>query len=252
MLGDLRLITSVCFGLALTACSGSDTPDAGPVDAGPVDTGIMPDAGPPDTGVQGPCNPVDGTGCNMADNFCVLQTDTDKGQCRELINAAVHEAECNQSLQNCAAGMACLFLEGDDTPVCRKVCTIIGGAGCEGLTGASATYACNVRLQGTRRHGFCGEVAPSCDPLNDMCPMSENCDFVDDQGNTGCVAAGPVQLGGSCVRDRCRRGALCVTLETVSMDPTCYQPCDTQNPTCTQANYQCGDIGADFGLCVPN
>lgn len=246
-------VTPFCIGLALAlaGCSGSETVDAGPPDSGPVDTGVEPDAGEVDSGVQGPCNPVDGTGCNQADQFCVLQTSSDDGQCRELINAAGHEQECNQSLQNCEAGYACLLLQGENAPTCRKVCDIRDGTGCAGLAGSSAAYACNIRLQGIRRHGFCGPAAAACDPLDNMCPMAENCDFVDNDGNTGCVAAGPVLPGGNCSMDRCRRGNLCVTLQNVSMDPTCYQPCDLQNPTCTQANYVCGDIGAPFGLCVP-
>jgi len=246
-------VSPLCFALAfgLAACSGSETPDAGTVDAGPADTGVEPDAGEIDSGVQGPCNPIDGTGCNEPDRFCVLQTDTDDGQCRELIGAVGHEQECNPSLQNCEAGFACLQIQGENAATCRKVCKLSMNEGCEGLTGGSAAYSCNIRLQGIRQHGFCGPAADACDPLDNMCPMAENCDFVDSNGATGCVPAGSTQAGGNCSMDRCARGNLCVTLQNVSMDPTCYQPCDLQNPTCTQANYVCGDIGAPFGLCVP-
>lgn len=238
--------------LALAACSGDDTPDAGPVDAGPVDTGVEVDAGPPDTGVQGPCNPVDGTGCIETDKFCVLQTSTDEGQCRELINPVGHEEVCSQQLQNCEAGFACLLLQGEDDPTCRKVCRVIGGEGCDGLSGSAAAYDCSLRLQGVRDYGFCAPAAEACDPLNNQCPMAENCGFIDQEGNTGCIPAGPRQLGQTCNMDACARGGICVTLTNVSDTPTCYEPCDLSNPTCMQANYVCGDIGAPFGLCVPD
>lgn len=248
----LRLSAVGLAGL-LAACSGGDDgADAGPMDSGVApDSGADIDAGPADTGVQGPCDPISGGGCLNPAQSCVLQIDDDDGQCRELINAVGHEEVCNQSLQNCEAGFACLFLQGDDDPTCRKVCDVRSGDGCDGVQGSAAAYACTIRLQGIRQYGFCGEAAEACDPLNSTCGMGENCGFVDDNGNTGCIPAGSSPLGGNCSMDACRAPGMCVTLTNVNMNPTCYEPCDLMNPVCSQPNHDCGDIGAPFGLCVP-
>lgn len=143
--------------LAVAACSGSDDIDAGVIDAGFADSGVEVDAGPPDSGLPAECNPVDGSGC-ATDRYCVLQlsgSQDGKGQCRELINPVAHEAECSQSLQNCEAGFACTFFQGDDNPTCRKVCNLQDGTGCEGLTGSAISYACNLRPGQFARYGFC-------------------------------------------------------------------------------------------------
>lgn len=157
-LGTHSSLLIASLGLALAACSGSDEVDAGPMDVGFPDSGVEIDAGPPDSGLPEECNPVDGTGC-ATDRYCVLQLSgalNGKGQCRELINAVGHEQECNGALQNCEAGYACVQFQDDDFPICRKVCNLQNGEGCEGVMGQFLSYSCNIRPGQFARFGFCG------------------------------------------------------------------------------------------------
>ncbi|MCA9552082.1 MAG: hypothetical protein KC933_18725 [Myxococcales bacterium] len=252
------LIPIAALALSVAACSGtSETPDAGIAgDSGvEADSGVEPDAGEEvDAGV-GPCNPVDGTGCEM-DNYCVYQSMTDKGTCRELINAMGFEEVCDTGLQNCDPGMVCLKLSGENAATCRKVCRLREGTGCEGLgagdIGAAASYACTLRLAGVvRTYGLCAPAADRCDPLDNMCGAQENCEIVQDDGTTGCIVAGSQPLGANCSMNSCRRGGVCWTMADVSMTPTCYEPCTLPNGMCTTANYACVNVGLPFGLCAP-
>lgn len=239
--------------------AGTTTPDSGVVgDSGmPVDSGLPTDggSGPTDSGVvQGPCNPIDGTGCIATDNYCVLQPQQDQGMCRLLINPVGHEQACDTTQQNCQAGYACVRFQGDATAVCHKVCSQLNGMGCEGLTGTSTVgYQCNIAVQGSTNFAFCGERPPpprTCDPLNNTCPNNQNCGPIS-QTEVGCIPSGNVPLNSPCGAGAgaCQRPGICAGLNGAS--PTCLEPCNLTTMVCSTPNTQCVNVGRPYGLCAP-
>lgn len=252
---------STCLPISLllaAACSGGGGEDSGAsdtLDAGDdaLDSGVHPDAGPPDSGVPGPCNPIDGTGCATADAFCVLQIMQDLGQCRTLPAQNGFEQPCSTQLQDCAPGLACVLFTGETGPSCRKVCYNSTGTGCEGLTGASASYQCSLLPQGSTNFAFCRGAGASCVPYADTCPAGDVCSL--QNRATTCVRAGTVPIGADCSQAQCARGGICINL-TGSPGPRCYAPCDPAMPACTTPNTACGALqGLSFGICrstVPN
>jgi hypothetical protein len=229
--------------LALAACGGGS--NAGPVDAGPgdassADTGVV-DAGPVDAG---PCDPTTGGGC-AADRFCVWLPSgaVELVQCRTIGDKALNQA-CSTSLQDCAAGMTCLQLQGDESPTCRQVCTP-DGEECDALP--DGVYACTYLQDTSRMHGFCRRTGGPCDPLDDRCAVSQVCSLT--ERGTFCERSGSTQPGGDCSMNACRRGGLCVALPDVA--PTCYAPCDpmAMDPGC--GTGRCARLeGYEFGICL--
>lgn len=235
-----------------TACSGGDDDDGNtmtPRDAGPMtmdrDGGTR-DAGPPRDGGPTVCDPVQNSGCE-APNECLYHISLNAPQCRMPGTNGLGD-ECAVNAQDCPGGYTCLQLQDDPNPICRKVCRLSDGTGCEGLGG----YECNLQIVGEDEFGWCVACAGTCDPLSPNCAMNQVCTL---QGSCGtvCASAGSAPLNASCMNDACRAPGMCLRINEVNMgQPRCYEPCDLMNANCSTMGYQCADIGqGDWGVCIP-
>ncbi len=228
--------------------SGTATPDSGDNmngDAGePADTGT-----PEDSGVPGPCNPVDGSGCPNAGESCVFQTNTSVGQCRTLPAMNGLEQPCNGAQQDCAAGLACVQLQGEAQATCRQVCETANGNGCDGLTGMFNDYTCTIVFQPGAAYGLC-QGQNLCNPAEKAaaCPQDMTCSLVSNQGDTGCTPAGTAMLGDVCsATAACAPGGVCLN---VGDGMLCYEGCDTQH-ACTAGTDRCQGLqGIAWGICI--
>lgn len=241
------------------ACGDDDSdPNGGTADAsvtpdtGPADTGTV-DMGPVDTGVLPACNPVDGSGCPAADEFCVLDFSMDRGSCRLLPDMLDRGQECSSALLNCAPGLSCVSLEQGTPPTCRQACRQ-GGSDCDSIDPDEA-FVCVGGQDNT--YGVCvGTGGSACDPLANPsdCVLGEVCTSVPGTFETVCAPAGGTQLNGDCSMNNCAQGqGICLT---VSGQSSCFEPCDLTNRICNQPDALCFTIGNEtmsyaFGACVP-
>ena len=252
----LRVVIAPLFLIATISCKGGDDDDDSTQDATPVDTGDEPDSGEvdmgtPDTGVPNQCNPVDGTGCPNANEFCVYVVAQDNAQCRTLPNMNAFETGCIVAQQNCAPGLTCIQLQGEAAPTCKQVCANADqGAACGGLQGMSTDYVCVFFDAGggmLTDFGVCDGV-DTCVPFNDMCPAGEACGIADQMGNTACFPEGNNGIGMACggAAGGCMRGGICVNVNM--MGAQCHPPCDPANPVCAMG--ACNPVANGWGICI--
>ena len=250
----LRVVIAPLFLIAFIGCKGGDDDDDSTQDATPVDTGDEPDSGEvdmgtPDTGVPAACNPVDGTGCPNANEYCVYVVAQDTAQCRTLPNMNAFETGCIVAQQNCAPGLTCVQLQGEAGPTCKQTCANADqGARCSTLQGMSSDYVCVFFDAGggmLTDYGVCDGVN-TCQPYNDMCPAGQACGLVDSQGTTACVTDGTVMLGGDCSTANCMRGGICVNVNM--MGARCHPPCDPANDMCAMG--ACNAVAMGWGICI--
>lgn len=225
-----------------TACvPGTTPPRATPPDAG---AGVA-DAGP--VGPTGPsCDPVAGTGCEVeAGTTCVWDPDTDRAACQVLTSHLLHRDPCYPDEPSCGAGLTCTALRNDETTTCYQVCDPESGQGCEALGSGLQHFVCSA-LEGLSQ-GVCLVAGSTCDPLLDSCGAGEVCGFRG--GQTTCLAAGEVPLGGDCSVNGCAPGGLCLKL-TDRARAECFAPCDPGQPRCPGGDAVCSAIdGHPFGVC---
>lgn len=226
------------------AGSGSLPRDAASPDAALIDAGDE----------MKECNPIDGSGCDNG-NFCFYVGDPVGVQCRlQSDPPKEHGEECSRSLKNCRAGFHCVLFQGETgNATCRKICDRGSHEDCAGLTGNADGFECKKTIDAVRNLGVCSPVLPECLPYDDMCEMDEYCQYTG--GKIKCVAEGTGVRNGACdTRRRCQRGSICVA---VNNDPRCYEPCDPNNPSCTNSMHQCHQQSSLqgtpllFGICAP-
>lgn len=240
--------------------AGDAAVDAGPSDAGPPDTGA-PDAGPPDTGAPdagprpdaGPepmCNPVSGVGCPGTADFCLWDPRFDLRSCGPPNGNVGLEVPCNEALQNCAPGHACVRTGNQPAPECHRVCDVFaGGLSCQGLNGRHPLYNCSV-INGSRQYGVCLGRGTFCDPLAPACPSGEVCSF-DGAGQTTCQPAGSTSRDQACsVVANCAPGqGICIDLGSGGF---CRLACDPATSGTCGSSARCVQItGRPFGVCLP-
>ncbi len=98
-------------------------------------------------------------------------------------------------------------------------------------------------------YGVCKTPMRSCDPLNDTCPLDQNCTF--QNPDLMCATSGTSTIGGDCSTQPCARGGVCAILNTTT-HPRCYQPCDPSmgmSRLCA-VGQSCISIGEPFGICA--
>ena len=239
----LLLTCAGCFRFGADDGSGADAgPDPGCVDVTQPAASIV------------ACDPVTGTRCEAIENVsCVWDPAQDNGRCNCSSERVALGERCDERRQNCEAGAACLFLQSDGAPTCRKVCAVQTQVGCEMLSNESQAFAClpvsDAYGNPTRNFGICVDIGTPCDPLQDACPMGETCSLVG-RANS-CLEGGDTPLGGLCENNNCAKGGLCVALQNADgtpVPPTCYEPCDPSNPSCMIG--VCSSLGLPYGLCL--
>lgn len=123
---------------------------------------------------------------------------------------------------DCAAGYECVGSPGQ----CRHYC-------CSASACASGQQFCDIQTVaeiGSLRVPVCMPVR-SCKLLaTDGCSVGEQCEVVDDQGTTSCVAVGPLHAGDSCETNHCGEHLTCLG---VPGSRKCYTLCDTQQNDCS-------------------
>lgn len=203
----------------------------------------------PDSGALPPasaCDPVAGTGCEAeAGTECVWSADDNLARCQILTGRLTHRDPCYPDEPSCGVGLTCTALKNDETTTCYQVCDPEAGTGCEALGGGQQHFVCSALLG--LSHGVCLVAGSTCDPLLDSCGPSETCGLRG--GQTTCLAAGEVPIGGDCTVNGCAAGGLCVKLSDRSR-AECYRPCDPGQPRCPGDSGICTSLdGQPFGLC---
>lgn len=221
--------------------------DAGRADAGTVDSGVA-DAGRPDAGPNAMCNPVDGTGCGS--DFCLWDPRVDHRSCGPSPGGLVLEQGCDESLQNCAPGFACLQTTGQNAPDCHRVCDVFtGGLSCQNLMGRHPIYNCSV-INGSQQYGVCLGRGSYCEPLGAPCPATEVCSF-GQGGQTTCATAGTTQRDQPCdINANCALNeGICTNLGSGSY---CRLACNPAQMGSCGATARCTQLtGENFGVCLP-
>ncbi len=224
------------------ACADDGTgtggrPDSGAdFDGGAPDAAVFPDAAaclPSDEPAPFPCNPVDGTRCEVSTGTrCVLEPQLDEGRCVCLEGSKGFRESCADGEPECQPGFACFGLVGQGGPTCQKICDFESGRGCEEVdeTGIEA-YECGGLDDGTgmaATHGICFFVGEACDLLINDCPPSQTCTVTGLQ--SACVDVGNQAEGEDCSLDaRCQRDLVCWR-GRLDLRPNCKPVCDPDLP----------------------
>lgn len=205
-----------------------------PSDGGADEKGAKNDgATGPDNTPAGVCAPFSNSGCS-SDQKCtaLLNGSTlslgcggkgNKGEGDDCTTTSLNDQPTGD---DCGNGLACLFLEGDDTSKCRRLCPTSGTANaCP--TGSVCTL--NLNLPG---YLFCG---PSCKPLEQTGCAAENKEacYLNRLG-AKCQTHpdSPTKIGGSCsTASECEPGSTCITF---SSGNKCQAFCSTSggSPSC--------------------
>jgi hypothetical protein len=179
--------------------------------------------------------------------------------CNPLMDMCAANETCTQTPSGLKCQVSGTGAKGDPcvTNGCQKglVCVAIANhpAACYPPCDPSATTTTcstgDVCLMLTAlNYGVCKTPVRGCDPLNDTCPLDQNCTF--QNPDLMCGSAGTSTIGGDCSTEPCARGGVCAILNT-TMKPRCFQPCDpTMGMTRLCAVGQsCISIGEPFGVC---
>jgi hypothetical protein len=105
---------------------------------------------------------------------------------------------------DCAAGHECV-----GAGVCRRYC-------CSGDSECSLNEFCDIQKMAQNPNVLVPVCVTkvSCVLLdNDICPPTEQCGVVREDGSTSCVALGNAMNGDSCEQDHCAKGYLCLGAE---------------------------------------
>ena len=233
----------VAAGLSFSSACSDDEPGDGAADAGPgvdaapsadagSDAGPLPACTPSDEPPLFPCNPVDGTRCELETGTrCVLDPVIDEGACVCLDGRKGFQEPCDTARFECASGFSCFALQGDDGPTCQKICAFETGVGCEEIdqSGVEAFECAGLQApdgMGAAEFGLCVSVGESCDLVTNDCPDNQTCTITGLQ--TACADVGNQALGETCSLDaRCERGLVCVQGPT-DVRPVCNQVCDPE------------------------
>jgi len=230
-----RVITIAAGLLFVAACSDDDAPTSTPSDAGSgIDGGGDVDAGAPlpactplSEPAPFPCNPVDGTRCELSTGTrCVLDVFTDEAACVCLDDRKGFQEPCDPARLECAAGFACFALVDDPGPTCQKICDFLTGEGCQDIDQSGVDAFECAGLQGASEFGVCVFAGQACDLVLNDCPGNQTCTITGLQ--TACAGVGNQELGEECDLDaRCQRGLICVEGPT-DLEPVCNQVCDPE------------------------
>jgi hypothetical protein len=254
----VRFPAPALFALLLAfplGCPGTETPDGGVPDAGED-----PCANANDDGggiVITSCNATDGTRCDISRNLtCTWNISTDEASCQCLAFPKALGEPCGGENGVCGAGTVCLGLSSAPDPICRKVCDLAEGTGCEQviMDDPSNAYTCvPLRRQNdvlTETYGICFGVGTACDPFDDQCPTDQACGLIGRAAASRPLGA-PMIVENCGADDPCVRGGICVPLVDQMGNPLgtkCYEPCALDSPMCSDG--QCADVGLAFGLCI--
>ena len=201
-------------------------PDSGSTVSGEMDAGEEPPA----------CSAITGEGCSDG-KYCFYVSELIGTQCREQADPPKENGEeCSRSLQDCRAGFYCVLFQGESgNSKCRKVCDRGSHEDCKDLTGNPDGYECAQSINRDLNLGVCSPVVPECLPFNDQCENGKYCEY--SGGKIRCLDEGTGQRGGPCdIRGRCQRGSICITVDG---DASCYEPCNPESPSCSDASKSC-------------
>lgn len=168
-------------------------------------------------------------GITLARSGCRLQR-IDDGVVPKCVGATPTGLDGDRctSGASCAPGFDCVEESGG--LFCRRYCCL---GTCEGqLARNGGKTFCDVRRLVEANH-----TAPVCMPLKVCelfdpggCNDDETCAVVTEEGDTGCVPAGPTKAGDSCDADRCASGLTCLGTPGARK---CYRLC--------KVGESCGD-----------
>ena len=234
-------------GSALCAHTSSDCFPDGPQN-GFAQCVVSADGGPASGGGSGSGGDADGGedggAAAVMTEACRVRLDTSgapKPVCMAS-GAGQDGAECNVST-DCAAGYECVGSPGQ----CRHYC-------CDVSACTTSQQFCDIQTVadvGSLRVPVCMPVRPCKLLATDGCANSEQCEVVDDQGTTSCVALGPLKEGDSCETNHCGENLTCLG---VPGSRKCYKLCETQKNDCA-AGESCKSSAPLFrdpaiGVCV--
>lgn len=192
-------------------------PDAA-IDASvPTDAGQAEDASLPACVVT-PCDPRVALPCGAeSTNACRLAIDGPV--CTGVVGTVALGGDC-AAAGDCATGLDCFAAVGG-----RGVCAMPCCAGDDSMCGLGGHCATTTPLiDGTTTvWGRCSPPRP-CDPLqrDAICDPGEGCYIVSSRGETDCLAAGTVEIGGACDDgNTCLPGLFCAGLTA----RTCVRIC---------------------------
>jgi hypothetical protein len=189
---------------------------------------------PSDNAPAGACVPFTNAGCSSAQKCTALASGStlslgcgDKGNKSEGDDCTTASSNDQPTGDDCGNGLACLFLEGDDTAKCRRLCPSSGTA-----NACPTGSVCTLKLPGLTGYWFCG---PSCKPLEQSgCAADKNeaCYLSSVGAKCQTHPDSPTKIGGSCsAASECEPGSTCITF---SSGNKCQAFCSTSggSPGC--------------------
>ncbi|HEY3446111.1 MAG TPA: hypothetical protein VGK67_07075 [Myxococcales bacterium] len=192
---------------------------------------------PNDGGTPGTCDPFAQTGCSG--QKCSLDQ-TGAFVC-VAAGAKTDQQDCTQE-SDCAAGLACVQINGEAAPKCRAFCN----ASKKCVTG----QACIVGAVGGTSAILCA-VVPACDPWAQTgCNSGQKCTLADTTPTFTCGAAGSKGDLATCANDgECQAGLVCLDFGDGSK---CHALCGTAKACATGQSCLGGSsTSTDPFVCLP-
>lgn len=244
------------FGIGLLGCANAEVSTHEPIrDASAKDApadGTGPDEkaqnndGPADTGPAGACTPFSNAGCPSDKKCTALQYGSslalgcgEKGDKSEGDECATVSSNEEPAGDDCGNGLACLLLDSDNTPKCRRLCPTSGTA-----NACPTGQVCILQLPGLVGYLFC---RPSCKPLEQTgcdADKQEAC-YLSNVGAKCMVHPdNPTKIGDSCsTSSECEPGSTCLTF---SSGNKCLAFCSTDggSPSCP-SGMTCAKVPVD-------
>jgi hypothetical protein len=174
-------------------------------------------AGAGGAGGSASCEPSTNAGCAVGTKCTLLQTPTGfalgcGSQGSKAVGATCTQTGSGQtqSGDDCAAGLACVALQGETAPICRQFCTA------SGATGACPTgMTCSLQINDVPGTSFCRETSSCTLVPQTGCPAGQAC-YVVPTGAT-CAPAGRASPGAACASaNDCVPGSTCITTNGAS------------------------------------
>jgi len=239
-----RVVWLAVVGLGLLGCANAEvsTPEPGrdgsAKDAftdggGPDEKGQKDGPGGTDTPPASGCVPFANSGCPSDKKCTALGGDStlslgcgEKGNKSEGDECSTTSSNDQPAGDDCGNGLACLFLDSDTTPTCRRLCPTSGTA-----NACPTGEVCTLNL-GLPGYLFCG---PSCKPLEQTgCDAAnrEACYLSSLGAKCQVHPDSPTRIGDACsTSSECTPGSTCVTF---SSGNKCLAFCSTGggSPSC--------------------
>lgn len=153
---------------------------------------------------------------------------------------------------DCAPGYDCIVGTANRGSVCRHYCCA-GSSACDDHSSQNGgpTF-CDIQSLAVS-----GAPVPVCMPIKKCrllepkdCNADETCAIVSDQGDTGCVAVGPQQVGDACDGAHCAAGLTCLGSAGAR---SCYQLCRTDDTSSVCGDKKCTTstifLDMAYGVC---